>query len=122
MIVFVNENNEIKDVDITKDATLTALPINDDDMNPFATWSVAKICCYRVEVQNGAVTMYTPYIDSRIIDHIDQLGTQNETNSSEIVDTQLGLVDTFEAMAANTESITMCEEALAEIYEMILGG
>lgn len=121
MILFVNNNNEVKDVDYTKDTSLRPLEVNDPE-NPFANWSVAKICCYKVNVTDGIVTMFTPYIDNRIIEHIDQLGNQTEVNASDIVDTQIGLADTFESMEANSESITMCEEALAEIYEMILGG
>lgn len=122
MLLFVNNNNEVKDVNFTKDSSLLPLEVFDDDYNPFKDWSVAKICCYRVEVQNGVVIMYTPYVDSRIIEHIDKLGKQGDSNSTDILDTQLGLADTFESMEANSESITMCEEALAEIYELILGG
>lgn len=48
MIIFVNGRNEIKDVNITKDKTLTPYEIAESDINPFANWSVAKICCYRV--------------------------------------------------------------------------
>lgn len=122
MILFVNENNEIKDVNITKDTSLIPLEVNDDDRNPFTNWPVAKICCFKVNVEDGYVTMMTSYIDYRIVEHIEQLGNQNESNSNDIINTQLGLADTFESMESNTEAITQCEEALAEIYEMIIGG
>lgn len=52
---------------------------------------------------------------------INALASQVEMNTIDIVETQIGLVDTYEAMEANTDSITICEEALAEIYEMIIG-
>lgn len=119
MYVYVNDRNEIKSVD-TPIEGLTGYYINDDG-NPFATWSIAKICCYKADIVDGIVIMFTPYVDSRIIEHIDQLGLQNEGNSADIVDTQLGLTDTFEAMELNAESITQLELAVTEIYEMMIG-
>ena len=74
MILFVNEKNEIKDVNTTSDPSLIPLEVNDDEQNPFRDWNVAKICCYRATVSDGMVTMMTPYIDSRLIEHIDRLG------------------------------------------------
>lgn len=78
MILYVDTENRIKDVNITSDSSLTPLEIDDTD-NPFIGWSVAKICCYRVQVNNGVVTMMTPYVDSRLLEHIDMLGKQVET-------------------------------------------
>lgn len=77
MILYVNSRNEIIDVNSTDDTSLTPLEVNDTD-NPFNGWSVAKICCYKVAVKDGHVTMMTPYVDSRLISHIDQLGKQTE--------------------------------------------
>ena len=77
MIVFVNDKSEIHDVGSTNDPTLIPLEITDEG-NPFAGWSVAKICCYKCAVSNGIVTMFTPYVDSKLIQHIDQLGKQVE--------------------------------------------
>lgn len=74
MTVFINDRNEIKDVGSTLDTSLT--PIEVDDM--FKGWSVAKICCYKLYLNLGKVCGFTPYVDSRIIEHIDQLGTQTE--------------------------------------------
>lgn len=54
MIIFVNERNEIKDVDVTRDETLTAYEITGD--NPFANWPVDKICCYKVGLTPETVT------------------------------------------------------------------
>ena len=124
MIIFVNDRNEIKDVDVTKDQALKAYEIADSDLNPFANWPVAKICCYKVGLTPETVTevvgtedvtytdlegnevtetreitetketgryfisMMTPYVDSRIIEHIEQLGKQVETNSADILITQ----------------------------------
>lgn len=79
MILFVNENNEIKDVNITSNKSLIPLYVNENnDMFPFKGWSIAKICCYKVNVQDGTITMMTPYVDSRMLEHIDQLGKEIE--------------------------------------------
>lgn len=84
MIVFIDDKGRIKDVNTTSDQSLKEVYINDDN-NPFNNWTIAKICCYRVEVnEDGYVTMMTPYVDSRIIEHIDQLGKENSKNTADI--------------------------------------
>lgn len=77
MILYVNERNEVKDVNTTTDPSLTALEVLDEG-NPFSGWSVARICCYKVSVKDGHIVMFTPYVDSRLLEHIDQLGKQVE--------------------------------------------
>ena len=77
MILFVNDKQEIHDVNTTADKSLSPLYVKDEG-NPFKDWSVAKICCYKVSVSDGIVTMFTPYVDSSIISHIEQLGNQVE--------------------------------------------
>lgn len=77
MILYVNSNNEIKDVESTHDDTLIPIELSDDpEVNPFVGWSTAKICCYRVTVEDGVVTMYTPYIPSSELSYVDTLGRQ----------------------------------------------
>lgn len=76
MIIFTNSKGEIHDVGSTADLTLTPIEVTD---GTFDTWTVAKICCYKVRVQDGNVVMLTPYVDSRLIEHIDQLGKQAES-------------------------------------------
>lgn len=83
MILFTNEKGEIKDVGKTSDPSLIRVEI-DDERNPFKDWSIAKICCYRVNVVDGQVAMMTPYVDSRLIEHIDELGKENYINSANI--------------------------------------
>lgn len=79
MILFVNNKQEIHDVGSTSDKSLSPLYVDENnDMFPFKGWSVAKICCYMVTVSDGIVIMMTPYVDSNIISHIDQLGNQVE--------------------------------------------
>lgn len=77
MKVFVDKDGCIRAVGSTTDTSLTEVIIN-DETNPFKDWSAAKICCYKVTVQDGIVTMYTPYVDSNLIAHIDQLGKETE--------------------------------------------
>lgn len=92
MKVYVNDKNEIHEVNTCSDPTLTELVITD---GTFDNWSAAKICCYKVTVDNGHVTMMTPYVDSRLLEHIDQLGHQveavtpwSETKTAYIDDTE----------------------------------
>ena len=77
MKVFINENNEIKDVNTTSDKTLTAIEV---PAGVFDNWPVAKICCHKVDLDNGQYAGFTPYVDSRIIEHIERLGAGNEEN------------------------------------------
>lgn len=121
MKVYVNNRNEIKDVNSTTDLSLVELEINDDG-NPFANWSVAKICCHKVEVENSMVTKFSPYIDTRIIEHIEKLGKRDESVASDILDTQIGLTETFEKTVSAEEEITEMQLAIVEIYEMLVGG
>lgn len=75
MKVYVNEKYEIHEVNTCSDPSLIELEVTD---GTFDEWSEAKICCYKVRVDNGNVTMMTPYVDSRLIEHIDQLGKATE--------------------------------------------
>ena len=122
MIIFCNNNGEIKDVGVNSlsDPTLTEFEIDDID-NPFKGFSSAKICCYKCTVIGGKVTMMTPYVDSRLIQHIEQLGHQTEANAESISETNDGLIETYEATLTNEATISECEDALMELYEMIIG-
>lgn len=101
MIVYVNELGEIKSVNTTKDASLTPVTIDENaESFPFKGWSNAKICCYKVAVSDGVVTMMTPYVDSRYLDTIDKLGHEvddakpyTETKNAYIFDTEIEFKD-----------------------------
>lgn len=80
MKVFINEKNEIKDVNETTDITLTEVEI---PAGVFENWSVAKICCHKLMLENGQYTGFTPYVDTKIIEHIERLGAENEKNASD---------------------------------------
>lgn len=75
MKVYVDSENKIRDVGSTSDTALIELTINDED-NPFEGWSKAKICCYKVNVENGIVTMMTPYVDTKNFEMVDNLDRQ----------------------------------------------
>ena len=81
MIVFVDDEQRIKAVGSTHDESLTPLEINDNaEDNPFLEWSTAKICAYRCTVNDGVVTMMTPYVASSALDYIDEVGKKADDN------------------------------------------
>ena len=124
MIIFVNDRNEIKDVHNTKDNTLTEIVINDEE-NPFKDWSIAKICCYRVDVREGVVCMFTPYVNSLIIEHLDRLGEQNGQTEGTVTDLQVAVCENYESSETYKEEtntqLDNLQLALVEVYEMIAG-
>ena len=123
MFVHVNKRNEIKEVGRNTNPSLACLEINDNEIdNPFLHWNVEKICCYKVKVENGVVTEYTPYIDTKIANHFDKLGKADEKISNDILDTQIALTETFEKALSTEADITDIQLALVELYEMIVGG
>ena len=84
--IYVNDKNEIHDVGVNSlsDPSLTEIRITD---GTFDGWSRAKICCYKVTVNSqGHVTSYTPYVDSRLIFHIDQLSIYAEALGDENIE------------------------------------
>lgn len=125
MYVSVNSKNEIKEVGITTNPELTSLFIKDTDDNPFKDWSESKICCYKVNVVDGYVSMLTPYVDSRLIEHFDRLGENAEQTDGQVTDLQMAMVDVYEITDAqntiNQQQITDLELAVVDLYEMIGG-
>lgn len=117
MILYVNSRKEIKDVNDTSDTNLSPIEVDD---NVFAGWSIAKICCYKAILKGGKFVGFTPYVSSKIIEHIDKLATQTEQNTSDVVDTQVAVVEAYEQGIANADSITEIELALVEIYETMM--
>ena len=80
MIVYVNSKYEIKDVNTTNDKSLLAVKVPEDT---FKGWPIAKICCFKVILNNGYYVGYTPYIDSKVIEHIERLAKKSEMISDE---------------------------------------
>lgn len=75
MKVYTDSEGRILAVGTTDDVSLIEQTIADDEQNPFIGWSDAKIMCYRVTVDDGHVTMMTPYVPSNLIDKISQMQT-----------------------------------------------
>lgn len=121
MYISVNKKGEIKQVGVSTDPNLTSLYVNEDaEFFPFAGWSAAKICCYKVRVVDGIIMMMTPYVDSRLLEHFDQLGKQTEYNADDISDNREGIMESFEASMLNTDDISALRDGLEEVYEMLL--
>jgi hypothetical protein len=118
MIIFVNNKNEIKDVESTNLEGLTALEIDDTD-NPFKKWSKAKICCYKATVIGGKVTMMTPYLDSRLIEHIEQLGNQTEENAEGVEINGGGLFDVADVVDQNNTAIFELADFIADLMARV---
>lgn len=120
MIIFCNSKNEIKAVGSTTDSALTRHEI-DDECNPFNGMSEAKICCYKATVIGGRVNMMTPYVDSKLLEHIDQLGSDSEENTAEIADAREGIIEAFDGTLTNASEIADCREALMELFDIVMG-
>lgn len=121
MKIYVNDSNEIHDVGSTTDPTLREIYILDEpDANPFLTWPVARILCYRVEVVEGVVMMMTPYIDSRIVEQLAGVGHATEVNAADVTDLQIATADNFEEIMAATDDITDLQVASADTFEEVL--
>ena len=124
MILYVNDRNEIKDVHSTNDTSLKEVFINDEE-NPFKDWSIAKICCYRVDVREGVVCMMTPYVNSLIIEHLDRLGEQNGQTEETVTNLEVAVCENYESAEQYKEStnsqLDNLQLALVEVYEMIAG-
>lgn len=75
MILYVDSESKVRAVNSTTDASLTPLYVDENnDSFPFKGWSIAKICCYKVSVSDGVVTMMTPYVPSSELSYVDTLG------------------------------------------------
>jgi hypothetical protein len=75
MILYVDNENKVRAVNTTTDTSLTPLYVDENNESfPFKGMSNEGICCYKVTVNEGVITMFTPYKDSRLIGPIDDLG------------------------------------------------
>lgn len=80
MILYVDSENKVRAVNTTTDTSLTPLYVDENNEQfPFKGKSIAFICCYKVNVVDGVVTMWTPYVDSRMLESIDAMGHSLES-------------------------------------------
>jgi hypothetical protein len=119
MKLYVNEKGEIQDVGVTEDTSLREIVVSDE---MFEGWSIAKICCYKIIMENNKVKDVIPYVSTNIIDKIDRLEKGNEINASDITSTQIAIAETYEKTLATDSTVTDIQLALVEMYEMMLGG
>ena len=72
MKLFINSNNEIHDVGSSNDTSLRVVePINAEEH--YEGRSIAKICCYAIDLKGDEIIGFHPYVPSSLISHIDQL-------------------------------------------------
>ena len=78
MKLYVDKNGCIMAVNSTERTDLTEIYV-DDTLDDFAFkgWSETRICCYRVEVTDGVITMFTPYVPTHMISALENLEKQN---------------------------------------------
>lgn len=94
MKIFVDSNNCIKAVGSANDPTLKELYIIDDEQNPFKDMPKLQICCYKVNVESGRVTMFTPYVPSSEIPQIRKTGEAIEALEPYVATDSLNAGDT----------------------------
>ena len=131
MKIYVNAEGVIYDVgENTTGEELREIEINDNG-NPFSGWSKGKICCYKVAVENGIVTMMTPAVDSRIIRNFDAVSPKTYTKTAYIEDTELTFTDVPSGnltvycpvnytVERQDNKITMYFEPLEEVTEITI--
>lgn len=120
MILYINDKNEIKDVNITSNDSLTPIQVGDDFVE---NYSKAKLCCYKLIFdENNEVIGLTNYIKTNLLECVNKLGKTDETAAIDILDTQVALTETFEKALSSEADITDIQLALVELYEMITGG
>lgn len=100
MKVFVNEEGKIKAIHASDDTSLQMYELDETvESFPFSGWSDGRIMCYRINVApitidaeptgKYMVTMLTSYVDTRIIEKIEDLCKENGVlRSSQIVTEQ----------------------------------
>lgn len=127
MKVYVDSENKIRAVGTTTDTSLAEVFIDETaDSFPFKGWSTAKICCYSVTVSDGIVTMMTPYIDSRNLEMIDNMGHQiDATAENNVVTTETVdgiMTDIIPELAEADANLTATiDSILTDIIPSIIG-
>lgn len=117
MKVFVNEEGKIKAIHVSDDASLQMYELDDTvDLFPFKGWSAGRILCYKINVApitidteptgKYMVTMLTPYVDTRIIEKIEDLHKENGALRSSQIVTEQTITDLDLQMIENEQMIT----------------
>ena len=118
MLIYQNSKLEIHDVGVNSKADPSLHEVEVVD-GTFDGWSTAKICCYRAEVVDGNVVMLTPYVDSRLIEHIDQLGSGVEKNSFGVHENSNGIFDLGDVVDENSTAIFDLADYIESLEERV---
>lgn len=135
MTIYVNDRNEIHDVGSTTNPDLTPVEVTDGSLDGM---SEALICCYKVNVVDGVITMRTPYVPSSVLESIQRLGKGIEavtpvtmTKTAYIDDTEVvftdvphGNVSAYMTVPHSVErdgdKVTVRFEALEDVSEVTI--
>lgn len=78
MKLYVDLHGRIMAINATERTDLAEIEVDENAMDfPFKGWSESRICCYRVNVENGRITMMTPYVPTHMISALENLETKN---------------------------------------------
>lgn len=78
MKLYVDDKGCIMAVNSTDRTDLTEIYVDDTAEDfVFKGWSETRICCYRIKVTDGAITMFTPYVPTHMISAIENLESRN---------------------------------------------
>ena len=84
MIIGINEKKQIKQVRQITDESLLVVELDEtSEIYPFKGWSDEKILCYCYNDNGKSVSVY-PYIDTNIIEKIDDMAKRNLLNRADI--------------------------------------
>lgn len=76
MKLYVDNKNRIMAVNATDRTDLREFEIDEtEETFPFSGWNESKILCYKVNIVNGKITMFTPYIDTSLFGALEKMKT-----------------------------------------------
>lgn len=79
MKLYLDNKNKIIAVNSTDRSDLKEIELDETAYDfPFTGWSETRICCYRVEVQDGHISMITPYVPTYMISVLENLASENK--------------------------------------------
>ena len=99
----------------TQNLLLMGVDSSTNEENPFKDWHVSRICCYRVNVSEGHVTMMTPYVNSILLDVIDRFGTADAQTAEDIISAEQEITDHDLALLEAEQEITDMDLRIMEL-------
>lgn len=92
MKLYIDEQDRIADIGTAKSDNLREIYIDENAEDfPFKGWSNTRLKCYVIEVENGRVTMFAPYVPLEYIEKLEQ-------QDKELTLMQLALCELYEGM------------------------